>query len=327
MGPKLELFIANNRNGKSYDVSSICESVEYSSTRGSEASTLSFTILKDGIIDFQNGNTVSFYAEGKGVFKGVINEKRKDQNGVIRVHAVDQLWYLKAKDVYQSPIGVSETAAEAIYKLCMRYGLNTGRLDGSYREHWLYSDDIAVQDIIIDMVNRQIRGEAKVYCLYDDFGKICLTEPTAIEIPVVLGDKSLVYAYEYTTDIKETYNEIKLMKENKEAGKMEAYIVYDSSTMANWGRLVLRERIDETTTDPKSLARTMLAYYNRERRTLKVDSLGVIGVRAGSIVPFEIMRLGDIALSQKLIIEKATHRFKNCDHTMTLETKVVREYA
>lgn len=327
MGPKLELFIANNQNGKSYDVSSICESVEYSSTRGSEASTLSFTILKDGVIDFQNGNTVSFYADGVGLFKGVINEKRKDQNGVIKVNAVDQLWYLKAKDVYQSPIGKAETAAEAVQKLCGRYGLSTGRLDGTYREHWLYSDDTAVQDIMVDMINRQIRAEAKVYCFYDDFGKICLTEPTAIEIPVVLGDKSLVYAYEYTTDIKETYNEIKLMKENKQAGKMEAYIVYDSSTMANWGRLVLRERIDESTADPKALARTMLTYYNRERRTLKVDSLGVIGVRAGSIVPFEIMRLGDIALSQKLIIEKATHRFKNCDHTMTLETKVVREYA
>lgn len=326
MRPKLELFIANSVNGKAYDVSSICESVEYSSTRGSEASTLSFTILKDNVIDFQNGNTVSFYADGKGLFKGIINEKIKNQNGVIKVSAVDQLWYLKAKDVYQTPVGGMETAADAIGKLCARYGLETGRLDGTYTEHWLYSDDMSVQDIIIDMVNRQIRAEAKVYCLYDDFGKICLTEPTAIEIPVVLGDESLVYAYEYTTDIKETYNEIKLMKEDKDNGKMQAYIVYDSKSMANWGRLVLRERIDETTADPSALARTMLEYYNRERRRLKVDSLGVIGVRAGSIVPFEIMRLGDVALSQKLIVEKAKHKFKNCEHTMTLEANVVREY-
>ncbi len=326
MGPRLELFIANSVAGKAYDVSSICESVEYSSTRGSEASTLSFTVLKDNVIDFQNGNTVSFYADGKGLFRGIINEKRKDQNGVIKVKAVDQLWYLKAKDVYQSDVGAKETAAAAIASLCARYGLETGRLDGVYREHWLYSDDMSVQDIMVDMVNRQIRAESKVYCLYDDFGKICLTEPTAIEIPVVLGDESLVYAYEYTTDIKETYNEIKLTKENKEGGKMEAYIVYDSQSMSRWGRLVLRERIDEAAASPEQLAKTMLNYYNRERRRLKVDSLGVIGVRAGSIVPFEIKRLGDIALSQKLIIEKATHKFKNCEHTMTLETNVVREY-
>ena len=49
-------------------------------------------------------------------------------------------------------------------------------------------------------------------------------------------------------------------------------------------------------------------------------ALGVPGIRAGSLVHIKI---DAIELSRKLLIEKAVHKYKNCDHTMELRARVV----
>ena len=52
---------------------------------------------------------------------------------------------------------------------------------------------------------------------------------------------------------------------------------------------------------------------------MTAEALGVLGLNAGQMVLMQVKGLGDIDLDQWMLIEKATHTFRNSDHTMTLE--------
>lgn len=64
----------------------------------------------------------------------------------------------------------------------------------------------------------------------------------------------------------------------------------------------------------------MLSYYNARLRTLKVESLGVPGLRAGQLVRMYVPDMGDIDLDQYVLLEKVTHTWENDTHTMEFET-------
>ena len=53
--------------------------------------------------------------------------------------------------------------------------------------------------------------------------------------------------------------------------------------------------------------------------TLKVTSLGVLGLRAGQMIFMRIKGLGDIDLDQYVLLDKVTHTFENDKHEMELE--------
>ena len=69
----------------------------------------------------------------------------------------------------------------------------------------------------------------------------------------------------------------------------------------------------------KAQAEASLKYYNRRMRTLKVTSLGVLGLRAGQMIFMRIKGLGDIDLDQYVLLDKVTHTFENDKHEMELE--------
>ena len=70
-------------------------------------------------------------------------------------------------------------------------------------------------------------------------------------------------------------------------------------------------------------AESTLEYYNRRLRTLKVESLGVPGLRAGMMVLMNVAELGDISLDQYVLLEKVSHTWENGTHTMEFETMAI----
>lgn len=138
----------------------------------------------------------------------------------------------------------------------------------------------------------------------------------------VIGDMSLLTEYTYKTDIDEqTYNSIKLVKSNEETGKADVYEARDSYNIGRWGLLQLYQSVDGNMNEAqiKAQAETMLKYYNRRMRTLKITSLGILGLRAGQMIYMKIKGLGDIDLEQYVLLEKVTHTFENDKHEMELE--------
>ena len=68
-------------------------------------------------------------------------------------------------------------------------------------------------------------------------------------------------------------------------------------------------------------ARALLDLYNQKTRNLQIkDALGDIRVRGGSLIVVNL-NLGDVKLQNFMLVEKATHKFKNGEHFMDLTLK------
>lgn len=140
----------------------------------------------------------------------------------------------------------------------------------------------------------------------------------------VVGDGSLLLDYTYKTDIDEhTCNSVKLVRPNEATGKGEVFQAVDSANIARWGLLQLYQTVDEALNDAQAAAKAqaMLAYHNRRWRTLKVSSLGLLGLRAGQMLMMDVPSLGDISLYALVLLEKVTHTFEHDTHTMDFEVR------
>ena len=115
---------------------------------------------------------------------------------------------------------------------------------------------------------------------------------------------------------------MKLSRPNEQTGKKEIFIAQDSANIARWGLLQIYQSIDGAVNDAQATAQAveMLSYYNARLRTLKVESLGVPGLRAGQLVRMYVPDMGDIDLDQYVLLEKVTHTWENDVHTMEFET-------
>jgi len=165
-------------------------------------------------------------------------------------------------------------------------------------------------------------NKGKMYVLYDDFGKLNLRDVETMKIPdLVVGDYN-AQNYSYKTDIDtDTYNKVKLYRDNEKTGKREIYIAQDSNNINNWGVLQYYEKVDENT-NPKAKAESILKLKNKKMRTLQLkEVLGDIRVRAGTSVMTLLKDVGDISVQQYMIVEKAKHVFGNDEHWMTLDLR------
>ena len=140
----------------------------------------------------------------------------------------------------------------------------------------------------------------------------------------VVGSGSLLLDYTYKTDIDEhTYNSIKLARPNESTGRADVFQVYDSGNIGRWGLLQLYQTVDEALNNAQAAAKaqTMLSYYNRRWRTLKVSALGMAGLKAGQMLMMDVPNLGDINLYALVLLEKVTHTFEHDVHTMDFDVR------
>jgi hypothetical protein len=111
-----------------------------------------------------------------------------------------------------------------------------------------------------------------------------------------------------------------LTYDNDKTGAREVYIAQDSKKMNQWGILQYYEKLQEGE-NGKAKADALLKLYNKKTRNLKVNNIfGDVRCRAGSMVIVQLY-LGDINVSSYLLVEKATHTFKNDQHLMSLNLR------
>ena len=163
-----------------------------------------------------------------------------------------------------------------------------------------------------------------LYTFFDDGGALSLREAGSMVGEGVVGTCSLLTDYSYKTDIdQQTYNSIKLSRPNEATGRADVFQVMDSGNIGKWGLLQLYQTVDEAMNDAQveSQARAMLKYHNRRFRTLKVQALGILGLRAGQMLMMDVDHLGDINLHGLVLLERVSHTFKNDLHTMDFDVQ------
>lgn len=292
--------------------------IKWETDRKGQPGKLTFSILSDGIIDFQEGNSVSFKVDDKKVFYGFVFKKEYDKEKNIKVTAYDQLRYFKNKDTY---VYTNKTVGELIQMIADDFNLKTGTIeDTGFKIASRIEDNKSLIEMIQNALDLTLQSKNKMFVLYDDFGKIALKNIESMKLNLMIDDET-AENFKYTSSIDgQTFNKIKLSYENEETGKREIYISQDSSNINNWGVLQYFESIDDKL-NGKAKSDALLKLYNSKKRSLTIsNAFGDVSVRAGSSIPINLV-LGDITVQNYMVVEKITHTFKNDDHLMNLTLK------
>ena len=293
----------------------VLDGITWTTSRYGEPGKLTFSLVKDSIINFQEGARVRMHVDGKELFYGFVFTKKRSKDSVIEVTAYDQLRYFKNKDTY---VYTNKTATELIQMLASDFRLQTGELeDTGFKIAARSEDNTTLFDMVQNALDITLASTGKLYVLYDDYGKLTLKNIENMQLQTVI-DEETAENFDYSSTIDgETYNQIKLSYENGKTGKRDIYIERDGNNINNWGVLQYFESVkDEAGIIAK--AQALLKLYNRKTRTLSISgALGDVNVRAGCSLPV-LLNLGDIVNRSYLVCERVVHKFEQCHHSMDL---------
>lgn len=308
----IELLI---QNGNRVYQPPVEDGITWETERKGQPGKLTFSVVNDGKLSFQEGNPVSLKFDGVKVFYGFIFKKERDKGNIIKVVAYDQLRYFKNKDTY---VYSNKTANELIEMIAKDFNLNIGTLENtSFKIASRIEDNKSLFDIVQNALDLTLQSKNKMYVLFDDFGKLTLKDVESMKINLMIDDEA-GENFKYTSTIDgETYNKVKLSYENEETGKREIYISQDSTNMNNWGVLQYFETIDDKV-NGKAKADALLKLYNRKTRNLTIsNAFGDVNIRAGCSIPI-MLNLGDVNVQNFMMVEKVKHTFKEDEHMMNL---------
>jgi hypothetical protein len=311
----VELLIAHNN--KLYQPI-VEEGIQWTTERVGSPSTLKFTVVKDETIAFQEGDAVRMKVDGQEVFFGFVFTKKRNKEHHIEVTAYDQLRYLKNKDTY---VYENKTASQVIQMIADDFKLNLGIIEQtSFIIPSRVEDNQSLFDIIQNALDLELQNKGELFCLYDKFGKMTLQNIASMKLNLLI-DAGSAEDFDYTSSIDQnTYNKVKLAFDNEDAGEREIYIAQDSANQNQWGVLQYFEKLQKGE-NGKTKADALLKLYNQKTRNLKVNNcFGDVRCRAGTMVPVQLY-LGDIRVSNYLLVEKATHTFRNNEHLMSLNLR------
>lgn len=308
------------QHGSQFQFPPVAEGVTIEWERHGQPGKLVADVVKTPDLNFQEGDPCRFSVDGTPIFYGFVFDKaRKGSNtNIITITVYDQLYYLKNKDTY---VYENKTADAVVRMIADDFQLNVGSLEGTgFTFASRVEDNKTLFDIVQTALDETLKATGRMFVLYDDVGKLTLKGLGSMKIDMLIDD-SVAGDYDYKSSISsETYNKIKLSYENKDTGKREIYIAQDGANINQWGVLQYYEKIDSTA-NAKSMADALLNLYNSKTRTLQLKNvLGDVRVRGGTLLVVTL-GLGDINLSNYLMVEQVKHTFYDGQHLMDLKMR------
>lgn len=314
----IELIIASE-SGKVYQPV-LQEGVEWSTERKGVPGKLTFKVLQDDVVEFQEGNAVRMKVDGTEVFYGFVFTKKSGRDRIVTVTAYDQLRYLNNKDTI---VFENVTATQVIRRIAKDYGLNVGMLEETgYVIASKVEDNTSLFDMIGNALDDTIQNRQQMYVLYDDFGRLTLKNISNMRIGTegayLMVDADTGQNYDYTSSIdSDTYNRIKLTYDNEDTGKREVYVAQDGSNINRWGMLQYFDTLQKGE-NGQAKANALLSLYDKRTRNLKIsDAVGDIRVRAGCMLVVSLS-LVDMDVQNFMLVEKVKHTFNESEHWMDL---------
>ena len=316
-------ILLDNKDGKVIDISELVSSVSWKTVRIGQPGSLDMRLVKHKDLKIESGAVVRVKANKQNVFYGYVFTVERSQDDDVRVTAYDQIRYLLSNDTY---VFSNATATQIIRKIAQDLGLKVGSLvDTGYRIPSLVADEDnqKLLDVIYKALDLTLISTGNIFVFYDNFGSLTLQNVNNMRVNVVIGDESLAYGYSHKRSIDDdTYNRIKLVRDNKDTGKREVYVAQDSLNIAKWGRLQYFQKVDEklNSAQIKQMLEQLIQLKNREKKTFRIDAIGDLRIRAGVYVPIMLKELG---INQHFLVDECTHKWDGSEHSMQLTLKGV----
>lgn len=303
------------QNGQTVYEPVVLDSITWETKRKGKAGKCSFKLLPDRHLKIEEGNAIRVDVSGQPIFFGFIFERSWNSDGQMKVTAYDQLRYLKNKDSY---VYEAKTASEVIRMIAADFQLQVGELENTgYVIESRVMKDKTLFDIILDALDLTMIYTGNIFVFYDDAGKLTLKNTGNMKLGVTINDRTAQdYDYKISID-RDTYNQIKLYRDNEESKKRDVFMTKHTENINKWGILQRSESIDKGISG-QEVAEHYLALYNRPTRSLSVKgAFGDIRVRAGCLLPV-FLDVQEMQLKNNLLIEAVTHTIDQGIHTMDL---------
>ncbi|MGE7841381.1 XkdQ/YqbQ family protein [Lysinibacillus sp. NPDC093712] len=315
--------LVDNRDGNIYEVP--VTSLSWKTEKTGKASELNVNLLNPNPLENKivSGAIVRVIDGKHKVFYGYSFKAGFGKDSEFNIIAYDQLKYLMYEDTFVIP---SMLAEKAIERICSIANLQLSSVAKTgFTTPGMVEEDKKALDVIMKCIDSAIVATNQSFVFMDEFGSLGLHNINDLVIPPTdfyIGEESLLYDYNYSVSIEDSYNRVKLVLDDKETSKRRVFIAQDSSNIAKWGQLQYYKKVDENMTPSQieSLLNVLLTVHNTEKKELSLKCLGDWRVRAGKMVFIYIEKL---KIKQLFLVEACTHDWSAKVHTMSLELKVI----
>lgn len=184
------------------------EGIQWTTERYGSPSILKFTVVKDGVISFQEGDPVRLKVDDQEVFYGFVFTKKRSKTGGIDVTAYDQLRYFKNKHTLRYE---NKTASQVIEMIANDFNLHLGTIEKTgYVIPSRVEDNTTLFDICQTALDLELQNKGELFCLFDKFGKLTLQNIASMKLDLLV-DADVAEDFGYSSSIDEgTYNSIVL---------------------------------------------------------------------------------------------------------------------
>jgi len=322
----MEVKLLLQHGSNVYDATPILEGgIEWYASVMGKAGRLKFKVVRDGIVNFVEGDKVTLSVNGMVRFSGFVMTKERSSEQVISVTAYDQMFYLtRNKATYMF---VNKGMQEIVQTIGADYGLQVGYIaDSGWKIPQRIEEGETLVDIILSAL--EICGQAvgKEYFLFDQGGALVVKERKEMMTDAVLKCDGSISDYTYKTDIsRDTYNAVQLYHAGRKETERKAYHAEKTDKVKEWGRLQYYKRVAYTLNQAqlKELAESILKEKNRVVKKLTIENInGDMLLFAGNSIWLEIPDLAEISLQGQALIENCTHIFEDGEHRMRMDIRI-----
>lgn len=311
------------RDGKTYDISELVESIKWKGRKGSAARSVSISLLDckgaQSGIDVTKGHQLIFSYKGKELFRGMIMSQQQSESFKMPITAYDNGIYLSNnKDTF---VYENKTVHDIFIDVCKRFGIKYSDVaKTSYKIPELTKSKTTAWDAILDAVSQDFKATGTKYYVNSSKGVLSLIKRRENILQWVLETGGNIMSYTYKKSIEDIKTRLKILsdedkvyavKKNTELEKKIGIFQDIEKKDDDLSEAKLQEHIKET-----------LKEISTPEISLSVETLGIPDVISGVGVYVIIDELG---IKRTFYVDEDTHTFKGGSHTMNLALNSVNE--
>jgi len=331
----VSVIVRDSESGKVYDLSNALESVIWQTHRiASQAGSLEVMVKDkpDSEIVISPGSFIRFGVDGTYYFYGNIEENQlmvSAQEGTLnRIVAYDHKYLLKSTENRYRREGMtgSEFFDEAmtVFNAKIRsmgdVGVSHAVIEPStarLRDYYFAVSTLYTMfKETLSETHAAERGQ-NLYMIRDNLGTLEWRSLLALRKHYVLGDASYTDSYTYTHTLRDTYNSIKVYRDNEELRKRDIWSRYDSENISKWRyrQLTLQAAGYMSDAEISDMIDLYLSAHNRTSRTMQMACLGINGLQAGDGIQ---VRAAKGKIDHGVWCESVAHAYTEQGHMMDI---------
>lgn len=306
------------RDGKTFDISELVESIKWKGRKGSAARSVSISLLDckgaQSGIDVTKGHQLIFSYKGKELFRGMIMSQQQSESFKMPITAYDNGIYLSNnKDTF---VYENKTVHDIFIDVCKRFGIKYSDVaKTSYKIPELTKSKTTAWDAILDAISQDFKATGTKYYVNSSKGVLSLIKRRENILQWVLETGGNIMSYTYKKSIEDIKTRLKILSDED-----KVYAVKKNTELEK--KIGIFQDIEKKDDDLSEAKLQALKEISTPEISLSVEALGIPDVISGVGVYVIIDELG---IKRTFYVDEDTHTFKGGSHTMNLTLNSVNE--